>query len=245
MEQLRCVVIDDEKHSISILSDYIEANPNLKLVKTFLDPLIALSEISIRDKIDFVFLDIDMPEITGIELAKKLVNRSRFIVFTTAFTKYAIEAFEVNASRYLVKPISKPKFIKTVWDILDAERKRIEGIRIAQKKYFYVSIGERGQKLKIKRSKILFFESLKNYMKIVTEDEDYTVYLTMKEVEKEFWGTLFYRVHRSYFVNEERVEKIAGNTLKLGAHIIPMGNNYKQGFIEFSENKTLRSGRKS
>ncbi len=82
-------------------------------------------------------------------------------------------------------------------------------------------------------------------MKIVTEDEDYTVYLTMKEVEKEFWGSLFYRVHRSYFVNEERVEKIAGNTLKLGAHIIPMGNNYKQGFIEFSENKTLRSGRKS
>jgi DNA-binding LytR/AlgR family response regulator len=245
MEQLRCVVIDDEKHSISILSDYIETNPNLKLVKTYLDPLIALSEINIKDKIDFIFLDIDMPEITGIELAKKLVNRARFIVFTTAFTKYAIEAFEVNASRYLVKPISKPKFIKTVWDILDGERKKIEGIRIAQKKYFYVSIGDRGQKLKIKKSKILFFESLKNYMKIVTEQEDYTVYLTMKEVEKEFWGTLFYRVHRSYFVNEERVEKIAGNTLKLGAHIIPMGNSYKQGFIEFSENKTLRSGRKS
>jgi len=245
MEQLRCVVIDDEKHSVSILSDYIEANPNLKLVNSYLDPIIALSGISLKDKIDFIFLDIDMPEISGIELAKKLVNRTRFIIFTTAFTKYAIEAFEVNASRYLVKPISKPKFIKTVWDVLEGERKKLERMRISQRKYFYVSIGDRGQKLKIKKSKILFFESLKNYMKIVTEDQEYTVYLTMKEVEKEFWGTLFYRVHRSYFVNEEKVEKISGNTLKLGAHIIPMGNNYKQGFIEFSENKTLRSGRKS
>jgi len=243
MEQLRCVVIDDEKHSISILSDYIETNPNLKLVKTYLDPLTALSQISIKDKIDFIFLDIDMPEITGIELAKKLVNRARFIVFTTAFTKYAIEAFEVDASRYLVKPISKPKFIKTVWDILEGETKKIEKAKQAAKKYFFVSIGDRGQRLRIKISKILFFESEKNYIKIVTEENKYVVYLTMKEVEKDFWGTLFYRVHRSFFVNAEKVEKVIGNTLRLGSYVVPMGNNYKESINEFLERKTLRSGR--
>ncbi|GAA4196148.1 LytTR family DNA-binding domain-containing protein [Pedobacter jeongneungensis] len=243
MEQLRCVVIDDEKHSISILSDYIETNPNLMLVKTYTDPLIALSDITLGDKIDFIFLDVDMPDITGIELAKKLVNRARFIVFTTAFTKYAIEAFEVDASRYLVKPISKPKFIKTVWDILESETKKLEKSRQSGRKFFFVSIGDRGQRLKIKRSKILFFESEKNYISIVTEETKYMVYLTMKEVEKDFWGTLFYRVHRSFFVNAEKVEKIIGNTLKMGSYIVPMGKSYKESFNEFLERKTLRSGR--
>ncbi|MCX2575712.1 LytR/AlgR family response regulator transcription factor [Pedobacter sandarakinus] len=243
MEQLRCVVIDDEKHSISILSDYIETNQNLTLVKTYLDPLVALSEISIKDKIDFIFLDIDMPSITGIELAKKLVNRARFIVFTTAFTKYAVEAFEVDASRYLVKPISKPKFIKTVWDILESETKKIEKSKQSGRKFFFVSIGDRGQRLKIKKSKILFFESEKNYINIVTEETKYMVYLTMKEVEKDFWGTLFYRVHRSFFVNAEKVEKVIGNTLKMGSYVVPMGNSYKDSFNEFLERKTLRSGR--
>jgi len=243
MEQLRCVVIDDEKHSISILSDYIETNPNLNLVKTYVDPLVALSEISIKDKIDFIFLDIDMPDITGIELAKKLVNRARFIVFTTAFTKYAVEAFEVDASRYLVKPISKPKFIKTVWDILESETKKIEKSKQSGRKFFFVSIGDRSQRLKIKKSKILFFESEKNYINIVTEETKYMVYLTMKEVEKDFWGTLFYRVHRSFFVNAEKVEKVIGNTLKMGSYIVPMGNSYKDSFNEFLERKTLRSGR--
>lgn len=243
MEQLRCVVIDDEKHSISILSDYIETNPNLTLVKSYLDPLVALSEISIKDKIDFIFLDIDMPDITGIELAKKLVNRARFIVFTTAFTKYAVEAFEVDASRYLVKPISKPKFIKTVWDILESETKKIGKAKQSGRKFFFISIGDRGQRLKIKKSKILFFESEKNYINIVTEETKYMVYLTMKEVEKDFWGTLFYRVHRSFFVNAEKVEKVIGNTLKMGSYIVSMGNSYKDSFNEFLERKTLRSGR--
>ena len=243
MEQIRCVVIDDEKHSVSILSDYIETSPNLLLIKSYLDPLIALSDISVRDKIDFIFLDIDMPEITGIELAKKLANRSRFIVFTTAFTKYAIEAFEVDASRYLVKPISKPKFIQTVWDILESETKKLVKSKQSSRKYFFVSIGDRGQRLRIKRSKILFFESEKNYINIVTEKKDYLVYLTMKEVELDFWDSVFYRVHRSFFVNAEKVEKVIGNTLKLGSHMVPMGNSYKDGFNEFLERKTLRSGR--
>ncbi|WP_090770373.1 LytR/AlgR family response regulator transcription factor [Pedobacter soli] len=243
MEQLRCVVIDDEKHSVSILSDYIESNPNLLLVRSYMDPLIALSGISLKDKIDFIFLDIDMPDITGIELAKKLLNRARFIVFTTAFTKYAIEAFEVDASRYLVKPISKPKFIQTVWDVLESETKKLEKSKQSSKKFFFVSVGDRGQRLKIKKSKILFFESEKNYIKIVTEEKDYLVYLTMKEVELDFSGTLFYRVHRSFFVNAEKVDKVVGNTLKLRSYVIPMGNSYKDGFNEFLERKTLRSNR--
>jgi len=243
MEQLRCVVIDDEKHSVSILSDYIETTPNLILVKSYLDPLIALAEISLQDRIDFIFLDIYMPEISGIELANKLTNRARFIVFITAFTRYAIQAFEVNASRYLVKPISKTKFIGTIWDVLNSEKKKIEKLKISEKKFFFVSIGERGQRLKVKRSEILFFESRKNYVKIVTEAVDYMVYLTLKEVENDFWGTVFYRVHRSFFVNSEKVDKISGNTLRFGNHIVPMGNGYKEGFIEFMESKTLRSGR--
>ncbi len=184
-----------------------------------------------------------MPDITGIDLAKKLVNRARFIVFTTAFTKYAIEAFDVPASHYLVKSIAKTKFIKTVWDILESETKKIEKSSQSGRKFFFVSIGDRGQRLRIKKSKILFFESEKNYINIVTEKKNYMVYLTMKEVERNFWGTLFYRVHRSFFVNAEKVEKVTGNTLKMGSHIIPMGNSYKEGFIEFLERKTLRSGR--
>ncbi|SDD70316.1 two component transcriptional regulator, LytTR family [Pedobacter soli] len=236
-------MIDDEKHSVSILSDYIESNPNLLLVRSYMDPLIALSGISLKDKIDFIFLDIDMPDITGIELAKKLLNRARFIVFTTAFTKYAIEAFEVDASRYLVKPISKPKFIQTVWDVLESETKKLEKSKQSSKKFFFVSVGDRGQRLKIKKSKILFFESEKNYIKIVTEEKDYLVYLTMKEVELDFSGTLFYRVHRSFFVNAEKVDKVVGNTLKLRSYVIPMGNSYKDGFNEFLERKTLRSNR--
>jgi len=245
MKKFPCVIIDDEKHSISILKDHIASMSDLTLVKSYNNPLTALSEIKTEDGIQIAFIDIDMPHISGLELAQSLKGRVKFIIFTTAHDKYAVEAFDIRAYHFMVKPIVKAKFIKIVSDLINLDKEESYETKIQKRNFFFINPGEKGKLSKIKKEKILFFEGAKNYVNIVTEDKAHMVYLTLKEVEKDFDDELFYRVHRSFIVNGDKVEKIVGNNIIIGPHIVVMGNGYKDKFLRFLEVKTLRSGRSS
>ncbi|MDQ0640184.1 DNA-binding LytR/AlgR family response regulator [Pedobacter sp. W3I1] len=238
--KIRCVIIDDEKHAVSLLTSYIGSMANLELVKTFNDPLEALSGITPEDRIDIIFLDIEMPNLSGLELAPDLRSKARAIIFTSAFNR-SLEAFEVRANHYLLKPITLPKFTTTVMGIIDNELSKYED---PGKNIKFFKTGEKGKLTRIKKQKIIYFESAKNYVSMVTAEKSELVYLTLKEVEKIFCEDLFYRVHRSHVVNAKKIKKIVGNTINLGEGFqVQMGNSYKKGLLKFLEEKTLLTGR--
>jgi len=238
---IRCAIIDDERHAISLLSTYISTIPNLELIKTFNNPIEALSGISPADNIDIIFLDIEMPHLSGIELARNLKPKARSIIFTSAFERYALEAFDVRATHYLLKPIKLAKFTQTVVGVIENElsEKDPPGKNI---KFF--KTGEKGKLTRLNKQDILYFEGAKNYVNMVTEETEQLVYLTLKDVEKIFCRDLFYRVHKSHVINARKIQKIVGNTINLGqGYQVQMGESYKSNFLKFLEEKTLLTGR--
>jgi len=239
-EKIRCVIIDDERHAILLLTNYISSIPNLELVKTFTNPLQALSGISADDNIDIIFLDIEMPYLSGIELARDLRPKARSLIFTSAYDR-SLEAFEVRATHYLLKPIKLTKFTQIVMGIIDNELalKPILGKNIT----FYKD-GEKGKLIRMKKRDILYFEGAKNYVMMVTAKTEQLVYLTLKDVEKIFCNDLFYRVHKSHIINAKKITKIVGNTINLGqGYQVQMTETYKSGLLKFLEEKTLLTGR--
>jgi len=238
--KIRCVIIDDEKHAIALLKTYIGSMPNLELFKTFNNPLEALSGITAEDEIDIIFLDIEMPHLSGIELAKELRPKARSIIFTSAYNR-SLEAFEVRANHYLLKPINLAKFTQTVMGIIDNELSKTDG---QGKNIKFFKTGEKGKLSRIHKQDILYFESAKNYVSMVTAEKKELVYLTLKEVEKIFNKDLFYRVHRSHVINAKKIQKIVGNTINLGqGYQVQMGGTYKSNLLKFLEEKTLLTGR--
>lgn len=234
---IRCVIIDDERHAISLLTTYISSIPALELIKTYKDPIQALSEITSEDRIDIIFLDIEMPHISGIELAKDLKSRARAIIFTSAFEQYAIDAFDVRATHYLLKPINLAKFTQTITNVIENE---LSQRKQPGKNIRFYKTGEKHKLTRLNKQDIIYFEGAQNYVKMVTSKTIQLVYLTLKEVEDIFCGDLFYRVHRSHVVNARKIQQIVGNTINLGdGHQVQMGGTYKQDLIKFLEEKNI------
>jgi len=239
MKKIRCSIIDDETHSISIITDHILHMPALEIVHTFSSPIEALNGIRSTDHIDLLFLDISMPDISGIELAASLKERVRFIIFTTAHPKYALKAFDLDIRQYLLKPIERVKFTKVISRILDKEIWQA----YQQDGFLFVHTKEK-RLVKIIKEDVLYFETAGNYVRIVMQAAEVLTYLTMKEVEYDFCFTNFYRVHRKFFVNYDRILDVSGNNIHLGgAHYVLMSAGYKEHVRHFIEKKTLKSGR--
>ncbi|KLT64042.1 LytTR family DNA-binding domain-containing protein [Pedobacter sp. BMA] len=239
----KCVVIDDDDSAISILTDYIGVHPRLVLHKTFTDPTSALADISVKDQVDFLFVDIDMPDITGIDLAKRLWNKVRFIVFVTAFNQHAIQAIALNASGYLLKPISKVQFTQVIADTLDHERKIVEISKREDPNSFFVANGERNSRSRIKKEDILYIEGCGNFVKIVTNENTELVYLTMKETETGLGGNPFFRIHNSYIINAEKVLETTGNLVYIGEIKIGLSKAFRDNYLIYLDRNTLRSDR--
>ena len=237
----RCVIIDDEQHAITLLTHYISSMPNLELYKTYRNPLLALSEISKDDDVDIIFLDIEMPDINGLELAIQLRGKTQAIIFISAYDKYALQAFDGRANRYLIKPIKLATFTQTVISVIENELDKCShpGSDIA-----FFKTGERGKLSRVNKQEILYFESARNYVNMVTSEKGTLVYLTLKEIEKIFRKDLFCRVHRSHVINVTKIQKIVGNTINLGEGVqVQMGNAYKAELLKFLEDRTFLTGR--
>lgn len=241
--KLNCVIIDDEKHAVDLLGDYIEAMPNLHLVKYFTDPLKALIDITVEDNIDILFMDVDMPGMTGLDLSQAIRYKTKYLVFTTAHSKYAIDAFGVQANEYLLKPISMSKFALMINRLLKSESslKKVAN----DEDFFFIKTDQVQKYVRINLKDLIAIEGLNNYVKIHTVGGMHIAYLTMKELEVKLDGNnSFIRVQRSFIISMDFINKVEGASITLNNKLeVPLGTTYRKHFLTFLEKKTLRSSR--
>jgi two-component system, LytTR family, response regulator len=243
-DQYKCLVVDDERHAIELLSDYIAAIPQLYLEQVFQDPVAALMACNKGERYDFIFMDIDMPRLSGIELAQSLRPVTKFLVFTTAHQKYALDAFGAQADQYLLKPISLSKFALTIDQLLKS-RESIVQSATADEQTFFIKSDQKGKFLQLSFGDVIAVEGLKNYVLFYTPGTKHIAYLTMKEAESALCQTdKFIRVHRSYIVAKKQIASINGRTIQLKNGLdVPIGESYWQPFNDFLSGSLLSSNR--
>ncbi|WP_231426440.1 LytTR family DNA-binding domain-containing protein [Pedobacter sp. Leaf250] len=241
INKIRCVIVDDEQHASKLLETYISSIPTLELVSIYSDPIKALAGITKKDNIDIAFLDIEMPDLSGIDLAASIKSKIGSIIFTTAYKDYAVDAFDLRANHFLVKPIRQAKFVKAVMDIIDDDLPRLEKI---DKDFLFFKTGEKGKLTRVKKQDIIYFEGAGNYVKMVTTSFDQLIYLTLHEVQQLFKADAFFRIHRSYVVNAGKIISTSGNMLEFEtSHKLQMSDFYKEDIIDFLKYYTIETGR--
>jgi two-component system LytT family response regulator len=238
-----CYVIDDEYHAIDTLVGYINKFPGLNLVGSNTNPLEAINEIRNSAQVDIVFLDVDMPELSGLDVAD-IISPYTSVIFTTAYPNYAVQAFEKNGSDFILKPISFERFTKSVTKVQDLLRSKNMADQHMANEHFFINPGIKGRMIQLSYADILYIEGLKNYVVIYTTEGKYITYLSMREIEKAIPLSKFIRIHKSYIVNIDRIKSIDGNNVILAqSNELPIGISFKDSFINMINTMTLRSRR--
>jgi DNA-binding LytR/AlgR family response regulator len=240
---LTCYIVDDEFHAVEILSRYVEKTPGLELVGYSSDPLYALNQVA-NDPPDVTFLDVDMPDLSGMEFAV-LVNMFTKIIFTTSFPEFAIEAFDKEAFDYLLKPIGYERFLKTIMK-LKRKKKENELLTNSPRQFFFIQSDVKGRMIKIFNKDILYIESAQNYIKVNTRQGNHMAYLTMGEVENYLPKEHFSRVHRGFIINNDFVKTVEhGQVIMDDETSIVLGGHYKEPFLELMKQQLIQSKRRA
>lgn len=226
MPKLKCTIVADESFAIELLSEKLKLFPDLHLVKTFTDPTVALLEIKMEDKIDILFLDIDMPGLTGLELGAKLRHKVKYLIFTTAFSKYAVEAFRMRVQDYLLKPIDKIRFIESMNTILSIEQSKLQ---LPDRELFFIKSNIKGKFVSVPLGEIILIYVEGHKLFIITSGQQYETSESLKNIESKLLkDTRFLRVHNSNMINLKKIVKIEGNTIEMeGKYTVPISETYK------------------
>lgn len=231
--KLSCAIIDDEPLAVELMESYVRKTPFLDLQGSFGSAVAAFDTLRERP-VDLLFCDIQMPGLNGMELSRMLPADTR-VVFTTAFSRYAVEGFRVNAVDYLLKPISYADFLAAAQKGLEwFELKRSVGTPAADdRRSIFVKTEYRLQQIALER--ILYIEGLKDYVKIHVEGEPHPVLslMSLKSLEEQLPADRFIRVHRSYIVQPAKIRTIERNRIVFGKEYIPISENYRQAFLDF------------
>jgi DNA-binding LytR/AlgR family response regulator len=227
---INCIIIDDEPLARKGLKEYIADTDFLQLAGEYDNALKATDAIGKGD-VQLLFLDIQMPKITGLDFFKSLKNAPP-VIFTTAYPQYALEGFEVNALDYLVKPVSFDRFLKAAMKAREYYeiREKNSADAAAAGDYFFIKADNK--LVKLAYDDILFAEALQNYVVIHTKDKKYITYLTFKSVEEYLPETRFIKTHKSYIVSAAHIESIEGNDIRMGSHHIPISRNLKDEVMD-------------
>lgn len=226
---MTCIIIDDEPLGRKGLKEYIHEIDFLQIAGEFDNPLKA-SDLLLGGSIDLIFLDIQMPKITGLEFIKTLSNPPKFI-FTTAYPQHALEGFELNAVDYLLKPFSFERFLKAVNKAKMHVEPMKQNSRIEKEPdHFFIKADSK--LVKIKYDDILFVEALQNYVSIYTNEKKYISYLTFKSVEESLPAEQFLKIHKSFIVSISKIESIEGNEIKIGQHSLPISRAAKDDVMQ-------------
>ncbi len=229
----QCVIIDDEPLARELLEGYLEKIPDFELVASCPSAIDASTILS-KNKVDLLFLDIEMPLLKGTDFFKNLVHKPE-VIFTTAYRDYAIDGFELNALDYLLKPIFFERFFQAIQKFLkQADKVGVgDSSETIISKSAYLFVNKAKKQIKVVFDDILYAESLKDYIKIHLKGEDP---LLVKESISAFEQRLdhrFIRLHRSYIVNSEKITAYTKNDVEIGRMEIPIGNNYKDNLLPF------------
>lgn len=229
---INCIIIDDEPLARKGLKEYIADIDFLNLAGDFDNPLKATTLLNGGD-IQLIFLDIQMPRITGIEFFKTLQHAPE-VIFTTAYPQYALDGFEVNALDYLVKPISFDRFLKAALRAKEffevRQQNNAAALPNATADYFFIKADNKLVKLLF--ADILFVEALQNYVTIYTNDKKYISYLTFKSVEDYLPASRFIKTHKSFIIAAEKIDSIEGNEIHIGQYQVPISRNLKDEVME-------------
>lgn len=241
--KLTCAIIDDEPLAVSLLESYALKTPFLELKGTFNSAVDALSILR-EEPVNLLFLDIQMPELSGLEFSRILDADTR-IIFTTAFDQYAVDSYRVSALDYLLKPISYPDFLTSANKALHwyerlykpvslEEAQEPSGVSGKGSGVESILVKSEYRLLQVELRRILYIEGLKDYVKIYVEDESRPILslMSMKTMEDMLPADRFVRVHRSFIVQPEKIRVIERNRIVFGKEYIPISDNYKQRFME-------------
>jgi DNA-binding LytR/AlgR family response regulator len=235
---LRCVIIDDEPIARKGLKEYIQDASFLQLSGEFDNPLKA-ADLLMQEKIDLLFLDIQMPKMTGMEFLKTL-SHPPMVIFTTAYPQYAVEGFEWNAIDYLLKPFSFERFWKAVSKARTMQEAITHPAPVNEAPgYFFIKSDNK--LVRILYDDILFVEALQNYVAVYTTAKKYITYLTFHSIEAHLPTGRFIRTHKSYIVAAAKVESIEGNDITIGAYHIPISRTEREAVLQqLIQNRLLR-----
>lgn len=223
---ISCIIVEDEPVSQDVLTHYIADIPRLNLVAVC-NNAIEASEVLMNNKIQVMFLDINMPKLSGLDFLRTLQNPP-FVIFTTAYSKYALEGFEVNAIDYLLKPFSFERFLKAVNKA--AERLKVPENENHSEAFILLKADKKIHKVNI--SDILYLESMGDYVKVFYKDSKLIVHDTLQSLQVKLPANTFIRVHKSYIISTVKFNHIDGNTIIIGRAEIPIGQKYKNDFLK-------------
>ena len=238
---IKCAIVDDEPLAVELLASYVKKIPFLELCGKYTNATDALHGIG-ETPVDLLFLDIQMPELNGLELSRMVPETTR-IVFTTAFNQYAIDGFRVNALDYLLKPISYAEFMEACnkalqWFQLVQQNEQQPAVK-AEEEPTSIFVKSEYKLLQINLDDIRYIEGLKDYVKIYTEQSPHPILslMNMKAIEQMLPASRFIRVHRSFIVQKSKIREIERNRIVFGDVYIPIGDSYKQAFQDFINSK--------
>ena len=223
---INCTIVDDDYTSLVLLQEYIKTCGLFHVQHVFTNPVEAIEHLNFTNTIgsrDVLFLDIEMPQVNGIDLINSL-HIKPYIILTSTTDSYASAAFNSDVYDYIKKPISYDLFLKSAKKVHSAINNEAN-----QSDYFFVKVNYQMQK--IKKKDIQFIEANGDYVKVVTTDSKLLLTMTMKEMEDRLPAKEFVRVHRSYIVAVDKIDKIYGSEIMMGNHKIPIGNSFKELFI--------------
>ncbi|MET1260635.1 LytTR family DNA-binding domain-containing protein [Flagellimonas sp. DF-77] len=240
---MNCIIIDDEPLAINIIKSYCEDIGGVTLLGTFTNPLESVSLIQSK-QVDLVFLDIEMPQITGIEFVKSIDTKPLF-VFTTAYPEYAIDGFDLNAVDYLVKPIPFPRFVKAInrakglmklkdGNVMGQEGNLAPAMGSVTAENQFIFVKSDYGNVKIRLDDITHIQGLKDYLKIHVDIEKKPILTLMsfKDIESKLSSANFMRVHRSFIVNIHKIHSVQRSKIVIDDIRIPIGDSYKAGFFD-------------
>jgi two-component system response regulator LytT len=217
---IRCIIIDDEPSSQNVLKSFIHKIDYLELAQVCNNALEALKYLK-SNAVDLLFLDINMPQLSGIDFYKSLKNPPK-VIFTTAYSAYALEGFEVDATDYLLKPFSFHRFVKAVSKVNDLNDAKIDYIIVKSDKKLH----------QIKIEEIYFIEGLGDYIKIHLKNNFLVTYKSLKMMHTSLPKSIFKQVHKSFIINKNKLEYIEGNLAIINSNKIPLGQKYKKEFLD-------------
>ena len=236
MQPLTCIIVDDEPMALCLLESYVQKTPSLQLVGKFSNAIDVLQFLHSNPAPELIYMDIQMPELNGLQLSKKLPTASK-IVFTTAFDQYALEGYKVNAIGYLLKPFDYSEFLETVEKAL-----LIAGTTAPQLTEVpdYMFVKADYKQIKVMYDDILYIESLKDYVKIYlnSKPQPIVTLMSLKKLEEELPEERFMRVHRSFIVALNKVEVVERNQIVFGKQRITIAENCREAFL----NKIMPNG---
>jgi DNA-binding LytR/AlgR family response regulator len=227
---MNCIVVDDNQLATTVIEHLISQVDFLNLKKTFSSSIEAFNYLK-QESVDLVFLDVEMPGMTGIELIKNLEKRP-IIILITAKKDYAVEAFELNVADYIVKPVSLSRFMVAVSKAKELYESTSQKVDTSAKNIDYIFVRSNSVLSKVKINDIIYVQASGDYVNIYTKQKRYTVHITLKGIEGKLPSDKFYRLHRSYLVALDQVDAVEEDTAYLEKHPVPIGEQFKKDLLK-------------